>query len=198
MRLRNLRPPGMRNIKTALSVFCCLLLYAVIGREHPIYALLAAVICTMDTVEGSIRIGLHRLAGTVVGGIFGTGAVYLIRLFPPGNAWRLLDFLCIAVGISAIIFVCVTIGIRQSVSIGCIVFLIVVVQVQGQVPYVYAANRVLDTAIGIAVAVTINRLLFPRFSEREERREAAEAAEAETAECSTAGEGPGADGPHGA
>lgn len=169
MHITKPRRPGMRNIKTALSVFCCLLLYTLIGRDHPIYALLAAVICTMDTVEGSIRSGLNRLAGTVVGGIFGIGAAYLLRLFPQGLGWRLLDFLCIAAGISAIIFVCVTIGIRQSVSIGCIVFLIIVVQVQDQIPYIYAANRVLDTAIGIVVAVTINRLLFPRFSEREER-----------------------------
>ena len=55
---------GSRNIKTALSVLICLIFW-----PNSLFAAIAAVICVQSTIENSLKIGLNRLIGTLLGGV---------------------------------------------------------------------------------------------------------------------------------
>ena len=71
---------GLRNIKTGLSVFICMILFQIFKRNDPFYACIAAVICMKDTVENSRLIGINRLIGTFLGGLLGILAIYITSL----------------------------------------------------------------------------------------------------------------------
>ena len=71
MRNYNIPKIGMRNIKTAFSVFICIALFNLFKRDNAFYACIAAVICMKDTYENSLSIGINRLLGTFLGGLLG-------------------------------------------------------------------------------------------------------------------------------
>ena len=92
---------GSRNIKTALSVLICLIFW-----PNSLFAAIAAVICVQDTVENSVKIGLNRLIGTLLGGILGVILLFTI------NKLNLTSFSTIitAIGVSLIIYICKTLN----------------------------------------------------------------------------------------
>ncbi|WP_368236611.1 aromatic acid exporter family protein, partial [Anaerotruncus rubiinfantis] len=54
---------GMRNVKTALAIFVCLLLYQFVPGNAS-YACIAALIAMQSTLEESWSQGRNRLLGT--------------------------------------------------------------------------------------------------------------------------------------
>jgi uncharacterized membrane protein YgaE (UPF0421/DUF939 family) len=138
---------GLRNIKTALAVSLCILLFQLLDRPYPFYACIAAVICMQRSVVHSLRVGRDRMIGTILGGLVGLG-VYLAM----GPSWY-----ATGLGIVAVITLCNRFGKQGSVTIACIVLIAITTNLKEVTAAVYAANRVLDTLIGIVVAVGINR-----------------------------------------
>ena len=53
----NVHRVGLRNIKTALAVTVCMIIFQFLGRENAFYACIAAVICMKDTVSSSFTMG---------------------------------------------------------------------------------------------------------------------------------------------
>lgn len=162
-RLKKIPHPGWRNIKTAISVVLCLLLYRVIGRDGVLMALIAAILCMQDSVDKSLRLGIDRIKGTALGGLIGVG-ISLLELTSLPYA---LFLLCIFVAVVLFIFLCNLIRSRSSIVIGCFVFLIIVLE-SGEADNIYleAINRTLDTFIGIGIAFVVNRLIFRPTPER--------------------------------
>ena len=58
---------GLRTFKSGLAVFLCLLLIP----NEPFFACLTAVICLGDTVTNSVRTGINRGVGTIIGAFSG-------------------------------------------------------------------------------------------------------------------------------
>lgn len=71
---------GMRNIKTALSVFICLCFEA-INQDKALFACMAAVMCVQNTIEDSMKIGISRIIGTIIGGLSGALILYIVNTF---------------------------------------------------------------------------------------------------------------------
>jgi len=143
---------GLRNIKTALSVLACILIFQLSGwTESPFYACIAAVICMGDSVENSMKAGKNRLIGTLTGGIYGIIFIFLnpITLIPQ-------PFL-ISLGIIVVIYTGVLIRKPASVAISCVVFLAIMTNLKGNSTYLYAVNRIIETAAGIIIAIFINK-----------------------------------------
>ena len=169
MKKLNLPKIGLRNIKTALAVFICLLCFQIFGR-NPIYAAIAAIVSMQNTVESSIKTGVDRLIGTVIGGLVGVFFILSRLIF--FNIW--IYFVLIAIGIVAVIYINVLIKKTGSVAISCIVFLIIMVNAESmQVqPFMealsYAGNRVLDTAIGVIIGVLVNWILRNHFTKEKD------------------------------
>ena len=90
---------GLRNLKTGLAVFFCLVSYALAGfvaekvsaggfavpefittlisKDTVIYACLAAVVVMGSSVSKSFRSGISRIIGTVIGGALGSAYLHL-------------------------------------------------------------------------------------------------------------------------
>ena len=145
---------GMRNIKTTLSVFLCLLIFEIINRENSIFACIAAVICLQNTIDDSMKTGRARLIGTLIGGFVGALVLFIVNMFFNNN---ILIFI-IPIGIMILIQICVSINMKQSVVICCVVYLSVMITKNHDNGYlIYTINRVLDTSVGILIALLVNK-----------------------------------------
>lgn len=142
---------GMRNIKTAISILVCLIIANVLKLEYPFYAAIATVISMENSVTNSFTAGKNRVMGTFVGA--GVGLAF--ASIQPENVW-----LC-ALGTIVVIYLCNLLKWNKSVSIGSIVFLAIMLNLQGASPFQYSLNRITDTLIGVGVAVLVNYLVFP-------------------------------------
>lgn len=143
---------GMRNIKTAIAIFVCLIISELLHLEYPFYAAIATIISMENSVTNSFMVGKNRMMGTFVGA--GIGLIFAV--IDPQNA-----FYC-AIGIVLVIYICNLLKWNKSISIASIVFLAIMLNLQvGGSPLLYGLNRIFDTLIGVSVAVVVNYLIFP-------------------------------------
>lgn len=147
---------GMRNIKTSTSVFICLLLFQLLNRDNAIHACIAAVICMQNTIVDSFKKGTDRIIGTIIGGIGGALILFFVSTYGHEN---LLIFI-IPLGIVVLIEICVTINMKQSVVICCVVYLGILISNKYEGGYLlYTFNRVLDTTMGIMITLFVNKYM---------------------------------------
>lgn len=146
-----LKPIGMRNIKTGVSIIICVLISQIFKLEYPFYACIAAVITLSGSVFGTFKAARHRMLGTTVGAIVGL----LCVIIEPRSA------ILSGLGIVVIIYICNVLEWDDSIGIAGIVFLAIMVNLKGTTPISYSVNRLIDTFIGISVAALVNYLIFP-------------------------------------
>ena len=146
---------GMRNIKTAISVLICIFLLRQLNMD-PFFACIAAIVTMQTTVDVSFKAGIERMVGTLVG----AGIAIAFALLAPNNIWL------IGLGIIIIIYISNLIHQQNAASLACIVFLAIMINLTDQTPMQHAYARIIETFIGIVIAVTVNSLLFP-FKEPE-------------------------------
>lgn len=193
--IKKLPLPGMRNIKTAVSVLLCLVVYVlfpllaeitnefdgkffelltfIVNRQDPMFACIAAVVVMQSTVADSVSSGKSRIYGTALGAAAGL-LFLLINLSVPVH---LLNILLIAIGVVFLIYVCNLLKLQNAVSISVITFLVILISIGQKSPILYAVNRLLDTGIGIVISIFVNRYLnFPLKKEKapEEKKDETE------------------------
>lgn len=141
----------MRNVKTGIAVFLSIIISKILNSEYPFYTAVAAIVAMQNSVEGSLKAGKNRMLGTIVGAAVG----FVFALVDPGNVG-----LC-AAGIMLVIYICNILNWKDAISIGGIVFLAIMLNLKGGSPLHYSLNRILDTFIGIVVALLVNRFIVP-------------------------------------
>lgn len=154
---------GLRAIKTAISVFLCLLIALIFHRTDTLFASIAAIICLKPTYNKTFSSGLERFVGTLIGGIVG----YLLLLMVYRLPFKEISTLMIApFAILLVIYICNLIGLPASVEISCIVVLSVFMWPDANISnsFLYVINRVIDTSIGIIVAMIVNKFAFPQHN----------------------------------
>lgn len=160
MKKFNIPSIGLRNLKTALSVFLCILIFKFFNNNYPFYACISAVICMKDTVDNSLNMGKDRLIGTFLGGMLGFIFIYVLSFFPYLNHP---NALITALGVIICIYICTFINKPGSVSICCIVFIGIMISYTGLESYYYAISRTFDTAVGVIIAILVNKYVNPPF-----------------------------------
>ena len=138
---------GMRTIKTGISITICALLSPFLV-QNPSSSAVACLLSMQDTVSGSLSTGLHRIIGTILGGIIG----FIILSIFPGN-----PLLC-GLGVILTIHTCNTLNLNKSISIACITFLTIQMGYSESLmgAFYYSFNRVLDTCVGVIISVVVN------------------------------------------
>lgn len=157
-----IKPPpklGMRNIKTAISVLLSIMALRQLEMD-PFFACIAAVVTMQTTVDVSFKAGVERMVGTLVG----AGIAIIFSLIAPNN------ILLIGLGIVIIIYMSNLIHQQNAASLACIVFLAIMINLTDQTAMQHAYNRIIETLIGIVIAVIVNSVFFP-FKEPEEADE---------------------------
>lgn len=148
---------GARNLKTALSIFLCILICESLGLDSPFYACIAAVICLQDSVENSVKMGKNRMIGTLIGGVAGTFATFILSFYPI----YALKVVLVTLLIILVIYTCNVFKKPGAVTIACIVLLATTLLNRDYSNYIYAIARVIETFIGIIVAILVNRFIVP-------------------------------------
>lgn len=141
---------GMRNIKTAISVVLCIFVLQLLEMD-PFFACIAAVVTMQTTVDVSFRAGMERMVGTLVG----AGMGIVVAVYAPDNIYL------IGLGIIIIIYVSNLIHQQNAASLACIVFLAIMLTLTYENPLQHAYKRIIETFIGIVIAVLVNSVFFP-------------------------------------
>lgn len=140
---------GARTIKTAIAVFIVLTVFEAMGWESPFYAAIAAVIGMQNTIENAYEVSINRMIGTVIGGFIGLVLTILL-----GTA----SWVC-ALGIVLTIATCQYFGKSNAVVISCIVVIAIMTNLQDEAAHYYAIYRVIETFIGLVIAIIVNRFV---------------------------------------
>ncbi|MGN8896049.1 shikimate dehydrogenase [Flavonifractor sp. HCP28S3_F3] len=159
---------GMRVIKTAVAVMVSYALFlpfgltyreelgGVLGQMGPLYACIACIICTQSTLGQTFRQGISRLIGVIVGGALGTATLLLGPALE--NLWvktLVLGAVCVAG-----VWICLLIKRPTACGMACILpCVILITGVTGVTRYYYAAARMIETIVGLLVALAVNAAL---------------------------------------
>lgn len=161
--------PGWRTIKTAVAVMISFAIFlpwwdyslaqpsGPLQQLGPFYACIASIICMQTSVQASVKQGLSRLLGTLVGGGTGLLGVLLSARFP-GPLSSMVIFGLFA---SLTIYLCSLFRQPGACSIAAVVCCAIMFShsESGVDAAFYTISRMLETAVGILVAVAVNRIL---------------------------------------
>ena len=157
---------GMRMVKTVIAVF----LSAMIGflrDQPPFYSMIAAILCMQKDRQKGVQLAVNRTIGTLIGGAFGL-VLLLIEQNTPLKAPTLFYYLVVSLCVIPLIYITVLIKKSSGSYITCVVFLsITVSHVTDVNPYLFVFNRVLDTLVGIFLALAVNKIIPYRNREEE-------------------------------
>ena len=148
---------GLRTVKTTAAVIISMMLVDRLGASDSrlIFAMLGAMAAVQPTFKESVASCLTQIVGV----LFGAAAGLLLRLLPGP------DLLAVGIGMVLVITLYHSLRIPYSPSLPC--FVVVMVCVTPDVhPVIYAAERIWETAIGLAVGMAINTLVFPYDNSR--------------------------------
>ena len=148
---------GMRIIKSALGVLICFAIYFMRGKQGaPFYSALAVLWCIQNQTKNTVQNALQRTVGTGIGAAY--GLIYiLIKPRVPQLGDSFLHYCIISIALIPIIYTTVVIKQKKASYFSCVVFLSIVVNhLMDENPYIFVANRSLDTLIGIFVGLILN------------------------------------------
>ena len=150
-------PIGLRTVKTAFAVVISMLVVDFFGTTSSklIFAMLGALAAVQPTFNESLESCLTQIIGVFLGAL--AGGLLVITGLPP----------IIAAGIGIIFVISLYNGfkIRYSAGLACII--VVSICIDGETkPFTYAMTRIWDTAIGLAIGMAINTLIFPYDNSR--------------------------------
>ena len=150
---------GMRIIKSAFGVLICFAIYLLRGRVGtPFYSALAVLWCIQNQTRNTIGNAIQRTIGTGIGAAYGLVYILVKRevLIPDESS---LNYLIISLALIPIIYTTVVIKQKKASYFSCVVFLSIVVNhIMDKNPYIFVANRTLDTLIGIFVGLVLNSI----------------------------------------
>jgi uncharacterized membrane protein YgaE (UPF0421/DUF939 family) len=116
-----------------------------LGFQHPIYAMIAAVIVTDLSPLQTRKLGVVRLAGTVLGTVAGAALSSLLKSGP----WL------VGLSIFAAMILSHVLHLQHAAKVAGYVCGIVVLD-HGSEPWVYALHRMAETFLGITLALLVS------------------------------------------
>lgn len=138
-------PALQLSFRAAAAAALSLALAGLLQLDFPIYAMIAAVIVTDLSPAATRKLGLRRLAGTILGTVLGAA---LSALLPAGA-------LTIGIGIFLAMFLSHVLRLSEAAKVSGYVCAIVLLEHAGD-PLVYALYRFVETVLGIGVAFLIS------------------------------------------
>jgi len=177
---------GQRIIKTSIAVFVSISIHIILlyidkqlgidrnldwhapsNMYTPFFAGIAAVYATHKDRKSSFQQAKIRSLGSIIGGYFGMGLIWLTEYFLINKynlqetnliLYTIIQYAIVSLGIIPLIWI--TVSLKQSTAtfITCLTYLSVTISIRnGGMPVLqFATNRVISTLIGVAIALLIN------------------------------------------
>lgn len=142
---------GMRTFKTFIACTLTALIGLTFIILNPFYALMGAVFGMQNTVTDSFKMGFGRIVGTAIGATIGFIFTY----------FQLNSPLAIGFAVTIVIIICGLLNIKHAILITVTLCLLVMFNPREGGLLYYTTRRTLDTAIGVMIAVLINRFIAP-------------------------------------
>ena len=149
---------GMRNMKTAIAVTVCAFLYFLVDR-NPAFACIGVIFGMGSDMQDSVLNGGNRFFGTLIGGLIGMGLFRFYIIFMPEGGYSMLLLLLAFIGVVLLILASQLFHWVGAVQPGGVVLCIILFSTPVETYISYSLNRMLDTGIGVAVALLVNWLL---------------------------------------
>ncbi len=160
------QPIGRRIIKTSVAVTLCLFFYmwrGYQGESMPAEAAITAIICMQPYVHDTQKSALTRLAGTMIGALWGFTFLLLMLLFPALGGNLLLLYPLMGVGTLLSLYSAVLLRKQDAAGLAAIVFVCVVIVFPDITdPMDQAFHRMLDVLVGTVTALAVNAVHLPR------------------------------------
>lgn len=160
--------PGQRIIRSAIAVACCFVIYYIRGQQGiPFYSALAVLQCIQPYTDSTKNMGKKRTTGTLIGAFWGL-IMLLILIAVSGGKMEdmhvsILQYLLISVFTGVVLYSTVLLDCTNSSYFSCVVFLSITVNhITDENPFLFVLNRVVDTMIGVVLAILINKVHMPR------------------------------------
>ena len=150
MTLSTLIPVLQLPIRAAVAAGLSVTIAQLLRLHYPLYAMIAAVIVTDLSPLQTRKLGLWRLVGTVLGATLGAVLSSLL----PSTPWA------IGLGIMVAMFLSHLWRLHGAAKLTAYLCGIVLLEHSAH-PWVYALHRVIETALGIGVAMLVS--LVPKL-----------------------------------
>lgn len=148
---------GWRTIKTAVTAMLVAVVYCLLGR-NPAFACIGVIFGLGSDMQDSIRNGGNRLFGTLIGGLLSIVVFWIYLQFYPQGGHSMMLALLLGAAIVVLILLCLYFW-PGGVQPGGVVLCIVLFSTPVETYVFYALNRILDTAVGVIVALLVNYFL---------------------------------------
>ncbi len=148
---------GLRTAKTTVAIIISMVLVHFYGTTDSKY--IFAMLGAMGAMEHTFQESLEACLTQVVGVLFGAVTSLVLLLLP------IPSIIQCAIGILLTITLYNSLRIRFSPSLPCML-IVIMCTTEGIQPIPYAVSRFWDTAIGLAVGMLINTLVFPYDNSR--------------------------------
>jgi uncharacterized membrane protein YgaE (UPF0421/DUF939 family) len=144
---------GMRTFKTGLSVFFCILLSILLKRDTYVVAAITTVFTLREDLENTVKYGKHRIIGNVLGAIMSLAVITVFDLLGRSEVVQLLFMPLI---IMVMIAILAGLGYHEGTVGACATLLTIVFMIPAHQTYGYAFDRVIDSFMGMGVALLVN------------------------------------------
>ncbi len=143
---------GLRTVKTAVAVMLAMAVAELYGATDSrlVFAMLGAMLTMEPTFRDAFQTFIFRTVGVLVGAVIGV----LLQMLP------LPELAAIGIGVVLLITGYNVLRIHYSPLMPCLILVMLFVEADLH-PWQYAFGRVWDTAIGMAIGLSINMLVFP-------------------------------------
>lgn len=156
---------GQRIVRSVTAVILCFGVYFLRGEKGiPFYSALAVLQCMQPYQDSTIKMAKNRLTGTFIGAFWGL-VVLLVKVYGfsggfRGNFW---EYLLISLFVGVVLYSTVVLDVKNASYFSCVVFLSITVNhIMDENPFLFMFNRVLDTLIGVGLALIVNSVHLPR------------------------------------
>lgn len=149
---------GMRNLKTALAATLCALIYLFLHR-NPTFACIGAIFGMGSDMDNSKLHGGNRLFGTIIGGLLGMGLFRIYICFYPEGGLHPLILLMVFIGVVLIIRISQLVHWPGAIQPSGVMLCIILFNTPVDTYISYSINRIVDTGIGVVIALAVNFLL---------------------------------------
>lgn len=156
---------GLRTMKTAIAVMCCIIFFHLTHRGSPMVATLAAVFALREDMSTTMSFGKSRILGNTIGGICGILYYICLQKLPNqsiGEIFLVPFFVLVTITVST------RLNNQKGIIGGVATLLFLCFSIPQTSSFTYAIDRVIDTFIGTLFAIFWNYLIKSPLEDKEE------------------------------